>query len=234
MLDDLSQAPTEPIPQAEEVAENAPEQGSTQQQPQPEKPLTRDDVLALMREVIPQAVQPLIQSQVAKGENRINQRIAERFAALDREKGTLNLSDEQVTQARKAIIEDEQMKTFAPQPPQNAQGGEADTQSPEPMDAGQFIDSLKTRAFQLAGGPEVTPNDKEWAKIQAELDNPQGNPDLFVLAAVDASREKAQRLAAQKQKAPARVTGTGGESTPGDAPAKSSDDYWKKAHAKQN
>jgi hypothetical protein len=204
-----SQAVAEPITQADEVAETTPDQGSTQAQPQTEaKPLTAEDFRQIARE----EAMRVAQSQTAKSENRINQRIAERFAALDTNKGVLNLTDDQVKQAQKAIIEDEQMNAFAKPTPQ-AQSGQAQPPSTEPFDPGQFIETLKTNAFKLAGGTEVTPNDKEWAGMQAILDDPNGNPDLFVLASIDASRAKAQRLQAQQKKAPGRLAGAAGAAT---------------------
>lgn len=232
MQDNLSQAAEEPITPGEEVAETAPEQGSTHAQPQTEKPITRDEVLAILRETIPQAVMPMIQSQVAKGENRISQRINERLAAFEMNKGVLNLSPEAELQAKKAIIEEEQMNAYA-QPEPQAQSGQAGTGSGEAADPGMILQTIAQQA-QAIGGTEVTPNDKEWQNVQKVLDDPQGNPQLFFTAVLDASRAKAARLAQQKSKAPGRVTGAGGGSTAGDAPAKSSDDYWKKAHAKTN
>lgn len=233
MLDDLSQAADEPITPGEEVAETTSESGSTQEQQQTEKPITRDDVLALLRETLPQAVMPMIQSQVAKGENRVNQRINERLAAFEMNKGVLNLSPEAELQAKRAIIEEEQMNAYAQPNPQEAQRGQAGTESNEVADPGVALHNLAQQAYGI-GGVEVTPNDKEWAKIQAVLDDPQGNPQKFFAATLDASREKATRLNTNKTKAQGRVTSAGGAANAGDAPAKTSDDYWKKAHAKTN
>ncbi len=212
MSDVNSQATDEPITQQEEVAETTPAEGSTQEQPQKEaQPLTRDDILTMLREVIPQSVQPLIQSQVAKGENRINQRITERFAALDANKSVLKLSDDQVQTAKRDIINEEQMNAFASQQSPQA-GGQVQAPSKESVDPGQFVEQQINNTFDLVG-TKVTPQDVEWAMIQKELDDPNGSLAKTQLAAAFAAKAKGTRLAAQQKNATARVTSTGGGST---------------------
>lgn len=227
MSDLISQAPTEPIIQEEEVAETTPEQeaGAPEQQQKESKPLTAED----MRKIAIEEAKRISQSQVAKWENRMNQRITERFAALEDNKSVLKLSDEQVQQAQREIISEEQMNAYAPSKPEIT--GQTQAPSEEAMDPGQYISQQIGMAFQAAGGVEVTPSDKEWAMIEQQLNDPQGSLVKTQVAAIDASRAKAARLKAQQQKAPARVTGTGGEAA-GNAPAKSSEDYWKNAHKK--
>jgi len=209
MSDLISQAPTEPIIQEEEVAETTPEQetGAPEQPQKESKPLTAED----MRKIAIEEAKRISQSQVAKWENRMNQRITERFAALEENKSVLKLSDEQVQQAQREIISEEQMNAYVPSKPQI--NGQTQAPSEETMDPGQYVSQQIDMAFQAAGGVEVTPSDKEWAMIEAQLNDPQGSLVKTQVAAIDASRAKAARLKAQQQKAPARVTGTGGEGT---------------------
>ena len=206
MTDAFSQAPAQPIIGQAEVAETTPDEGSAQEQPQTERPLTAEDYRQIARE---EALR-VAQSQMAKGENRINQRIAERFAALETNTGVLKLTEAQVAQAKREIVAEEQVKDFEPSPQAS---GKSQVTPPENVDAGQFVSQQIDVAFDSAGGTKVTPQDKEWATIQAQLDNPKGSLFLTQLSAVEASRAKAARLAAQQQRAPARVISTGGEGT---------------------
>jgi hypothetical protein len=205
----------EPITPDEEVAESTSEQEDSEQ-PQQEKPLTLDDVRALIRgELIPE-INSTIQSRTAKSENRINQRIAERLAGLEANKGVLNLSEDQLKTAKATIIQEEQMNAFAPP---ESQASDLQRQAPSDVMQQQveFVYSQIDAIFQTVGTP-VNRNDKEWAKIEAALNDPQGSLAATQLAAADAAREKAARVAAQQKKAPGRVMSTGGErnSIPGD------------------
>lgn len=210
MTDQTSQAPEQPYTEQVEPAEETPaaEAGSPQPQAQKETPqetLTAEDYRKIARE----EAMRVAQSQMAKSENRINQRIAERFAALDQNKGLLKLSDEQVQQAQKDIIAEEQMKAFTPQPSQPGKGA-PQTETPETDDPAVIQSSMLARAFELAGGTEVTPQDAEWKKLDAAWNDPNGNADLYILTAIDASREKKARLEAQAKKAPARTVNAAG------------------------
>jgi hypothetical protein len=206
MSDVISQAPAEPITQQDEVAENATPEVSTQEQPQTEQPPT----LEAYRQIAREEATRVAQSQVAKSENRTNQRIAERFAALEANKGILKLTEDQVQTAKREIINEEQMAAFTPQESQASTPGQAP--SNDSADFGQFVYDQIDKTFELIGTP-VTTQDKEWAMIQKELDDPMGSIAKTQLAAIDASRAKATRLAEQKAKAPARVINTGSGST---------------------
>src|SRR5689334_22701689 len=96
-------AQPEPVtPAGAQVPEFAPETGSTPAaEPQTEqKPLTLEDYRKIAREEATR----IAQSQVAKGESRIQKQIQEKFDALEKTKTTLKLSDDQVKQAKQDIV----------------------------------------------------------------------------------------------------------------------------------
>lgn len=203
---DLIEEPITP----DEGSETASEEESTPIEPQTEKALTLDDVRGLLRE----EVFPVIQSQVAKGENRMNQRIAERFAALDANRGVLKLTDEQVQVAQQDIIRDEQMNAYKPREAQASNSQQAPSE--DAAQQVQFVYQQIDQTFATVG-TRVTPNDKEWATIEAALNDPKGSLAATQLAAADAARAKGLRVSSQQKKAAARVT-SGGEqnATPND------------------
>lgn len=182
--------------------------GETPVEPQTEKPLTLEDVRKLMRDEIT----PIIQSQVAKGENRIEKRIQERFAALEENKSTLKLTDDQVAEAKRAIISEEQMNAYSPA---QSPTGEAAAPAPE-LELEQmerFVANQIEATFQEVG-VRVTPDDvDEFKTINAAWNDPNGSLAKTLIAVTKAAEAKAARLALQKQNAAARVVSGGAEST---------------------
>ena len=220
------------ISQAAPEEEITPEAEGTEQEeapvPQTEKPLTAEDYRQIARE----EAMRIAQSQVAKGENRINQQIAERFAALEVNKSVLKLTDEQVQAAQDQIIREEQVNAYAPKEAQ-ANGPQA---SPNEIVNRQveFVYSQIGATFEEVG-TAVTPNDAEWKTIESALNDPKGSLARTLRATNQAAEAKAARVAAQQKKAPARVTSTGGEQGPdtGYDPNKPASFYLEKAEKEQ-
>lgn len=210
MLDDvISQAADEPITQAAEVQETTTDEVSPQSEPQKEKPLTAEEYRQIAREEATRVAQ----SQVAKSENRTNQRIQERFAALEANKSVLKLTDEQVQTAQDAIIKEETMKAYQPQP-SGQQASSPQGQAPTDdmiRQQVEFVYGQIQTVFDEAGA-EVTPNDPEYKQIEAAMSDPKGSLAKTLLAAGKAAETKAARVLAHKDTAKARVTG-GGSST---------------------
>lgn len=205
MSNEISQAePAEVITPEAEVQETATDEVSAQTEPQTEKPLTADDY----RRIAHEEATKVAQSQVAKGENRINQRIQEKFSALEESKGVLKLSEEQVQQARRDIVTDAYVEpdaqTPAGAPPANG----------NPI---QVLNSYLGAVFEEVG-VAVTANDPEFKKLQDAIDEawtidgPQGLVKVQ-RAAIKAAESKLARLEAQRKNAAARVAGGGEGST---------------------
>lgn len=211
MTDDvISQAPTEVITPEVEVQEATPStEGSTPAEPQPEKTVpTLEDYRQIARE----EAMRVAQSQVAKSENRTNQRIAERFAALEQNKGVLKLTDEQVTAAQQQIINEETMNQFKPKAEGQA-SPQADVNADDVIQQNvDFVYAQIGETFAEAG-VEVNQNDPEFKGIDAALRDPKGSLAKTLRAANKAAEEKAARLKAHKEGAAARISGGGGSAT---------------------
>jgi hypothetical protein len=167
----------------------------------------------------------IAQSQVAKGENRINERIQAQFAALNLNKQALGLTEEQVTQAKQRIVTDAFTVEEAPT---------SATPAPDVDQAIQYLNAEIGNVFAQVG-TNVTPADPEFQKLQATVDaawnDPQGLTKIL-LAAQNAASTKAQRVAALQETAAARVVGGGGQSiTPGNS-ADSAHNLWENAYKK--
>lgn len=211
MLDDvISQAADEPITPTAEVQETTTDEVSPQTEPQKEKPLTAEEYRQIAREEATRVAQ----SQVAKSENRTNQRIQERFAALEANKSVLKLTDEQVQTAQDAIIKEETMKAYQPQPSgQQASGPQAQAPSDDMIrQQVEFVYGQIQAAFETAG-TEVTRNDPEYKEIEAAMSDPKGSLAKTLLAAGKAAESKLARVSAHKETAKARVPGGGGNSS---------------------
>lgn len=206
MPDDISQAkPEEAITPEAEVQETDTEEVITPEEPQKEKPLTREEYRAIAREEATRAAQ----SHVAKGENRINQRIKEELAALEKSRGVLKLTDDQVEKARNDIV----VKAYAEPDEPQASGLQGQPPTDEIIrQQAEFVYGQINATFKDVG-TEVTPNDAEFKMIEAALNDPQGSIAKTIRATVKAAEAKAARLEAQRKNAAARVVGGGGNSS---------------------
>lgn len=208
MPTDNSQAtPPELVtPTGVEVPETAAQEASTQPEPQTETPLTPE----LVRQMAREEATRIAQSQVAKGENRIQKLIQEKFTALDKTKETLGLSPEQVTQAKQKIVteaysstEEETQETTPPTSPANVE------------QAIQYMNAQITNVFDEVG-TSVTKADPEFKDLQKVVDeswNDQKGLAKILLATQRAATAKAARLQRNSQGAAARVVGGSGERT---------------------
>lgn len=192
----------------------APAEGSTQPDPQTDKPLTLEMVRHLAREEATR----IAQSQVAKGENRIQKVIKERFDALDKTKSALGLSDDQVAQARQKIT----MDAYAS--PEETQAPTSPTPSDQPADpnvdqAIQYMNTMISAAFEEAG-TTVSKADPEFAELQKVVDDSWSDPKglaKIITAASRAASKKQARLQTQQQTAAGRVTAAGPTPSSGQA-----------------
>lgn len=202
---------------------------SSQPEPQTETPLTPEQVAAIEK-IADQRAFRIAQSQVAKGENRIQKLIQDKFAALDQTKGALGLSDEQVAQARQKIVAD--VYSATEEPP---------TSTPPPTEPSvdeliQFMNAQIKSVFDDIG-TAVTKADPEFADLQKAVDASWNDPNgmtKIIRAADKAATAKAARLQKQNQNAAARVVGGGGPQSSGQAPqVKSAHDAWGQAYKKE-
>lgn len=202
-VQDSSQASQvdQPIDETVEVPEQTTNEVSANEEQQPEPTFTLDQVRKLIRE----EVNPLIQSQVAKSENRTEKIIQKRLAALEENRAVLNLSDADYAAAQDKIIRDEQMKALKPESP--SQGNET-RQPANDEDFGRFVTD-QIHEVVAAAGVEIAPADPEYKIIQNALSNPNGSIAATIIAAHEAATAKANRVKALKGNAAAR-TGVGG------------------------
>ena len=206
MSNETSQAATSPASEEAKPAEQAAQKASVQEQAQKEATPNLEEYRKIAREEATR----IAQSQVAKGENRINQRIQEQFKALDMNQKVLGLSDKQVAEARKEIvanayIEDEpEQKANPPAQPESKT-------HPAVQRAYAFMEKKKTI---------VEESDPEFEKhIKSILTSgPNIDEDELLLATAEAVKEKNARLASDKEKAPVRAaqSGTGTAVDPND------------------
>ena len=207
MPDEISHAaPTEEIAPEAEVQETTTEEVSPPAEPPKEKPLTTDDYRQIARE----EAMRIAQSQMAKGENRINQRIQERFEALEANKGVLKLTEEQVTTAQQQIINEEQMNAFKTKA--NGQQASSPETAPSEDQFRQNVSAVYTEINAVIAdvGVELSESDPEFKILDKALSDPNGSYAKTILAASKAAETKAARTKAQKENANARVTGGGG------------------------
>jgi hypothetical protein len=207
--DNSQAAPIESVtPSSAQVQEPiTPTPVETPAEPQKETPLTLEDYRKIARE----EATKIAQSQVAKGENRIQKLIQDKFAALNQTKDTLGLTDDQVKQAQQKIVTEayaspeETPKTNQPETPE----------TPDTDQAIQYMNAQITSVFRKAG-QTVTKADPEFEDLQKAVDASWNNEDGLVeilLAANEAATKKAARLQASSRNASARVAGGGGSGT---------------------
>jgi hypothetical protein len=229
MPEPTSQAtPQEPvIPASVEVPEFTPETGSTPQTEPPteQKPLTLDDYRRIAREEATR----IAQSQVAKGESRIQKQIQERFAALEQTKSALSLSDQQVAEAKQKIVA-EAYSPPAEEPPTNPPQSQAQAD----IDPVQYMNAQIGKTFAKAG-QSVTRSDPEFQALQDTINKAWTDPDgltTIILAAHEAATAKAARLQRTTQTAAGRIIG-GGQPSSGQAPATGNPiDLWTEGYRK--
>jgi len=211
-VQDSSQAASDAQPGIEEVdvPEQTTDEVSAETEPQTEQTFTRVDMERLLAEAENRFTR-MIQSQVAKSENRTDARIQERLAALDINRAALNLNDEAAYEAAQdAIIRDEQKKAF--KQPQRPVGNESQQTAFDLGDAERFVSNQIEQVFKEAG-IQVSSTDPEFKLIEQAWNDPKGSLAKTLIATNQAATAKAERLSALKGTAKARVSGSGGSTS---------------------
>jgi hypothetical protein len=201
MSDEISEA-AEPEEVTEEEA-NVPEQAAespAETEPQQEKAPSLEEYRQIAREEAIRAAQ----SQVAKGENRIQRFIQEKFQALEASKGVLNLSDEQVKQAKKDIV----AQAYESAPEAEAETAAAPTPDAMIQQQAEFVYSQIDAVFN-EHGVTITPNDPNFKELEKALNDPQGSFAKTLVVANKIAAAAAARTAQKKESAAGRVTGGG-------------------------
>jgi len=222
-------APQEPVtPESAQVPEFTPEAtGSTPAEPQTEqKPLTLEDYRRIARE----EATKISQSQVAKGESRIRKEIQAKFDALEQTRSTLQLSDDQVAQAKQKIVA-EAYSSKDEEPPTEQQQTDVETETDDPI---HYMNTQLKIVFDNAG-QLITRTDPEFGELQQTINQAWTDPNgltTILLAANRLANAKATRLRAREHTAAGRVVG-GGQPSSGQAPpASSAHDAWENAYKK--
>jgi hypothetical protein len=224
MTDNLSgqeaQGQASPQPQ---TASATPQEPQSQEQ----KPIDEATVRAIATEVATRTAQSLVD----KAEYRISQKAQQQIQALEINKSTLGLSDQQVQDAKLKIIANDVT------PSQEAQAGAQPVSQGQPMADPVSEASFITELFKATeAGMEVTPNDPEFSDFNKVYTENFNDPSPAAMARVTRAVEKAaaakkQRIENQQAQAEARTLGGGGGLATGsnDAPAS---DLWRQAYRK--
>jgi len=215
----LPSANPETQPATQATPQAAPSVTPQEQAPQENKPLTEADYRRIAHEEAVRAAQSLVD----KAEYRISRKAQEQIRALDLNKNTLGLTDDQVQQAKMKILTED--VTPLPQTPQASESlPEAEPQQPpQLMDHLQNI--FKTEGITIEDG------DPEVAKIIEAWNDPNGSMPKFYQATYGAIAAKRQRL--QRIETTARVSTPGGAGgSVADQTAASAHEYWGVAYKK--
>lgn len=212
--------------QGEESADT-PDEGGREEEQQTEKPLTRADVQRIADEISARNATRIAQSLVAKGENRITAKIQDQIRALNMNKDVLGLTPQQIEQARQKIV----MDAYAEEPTGQEQASRSQSQVQQQPEAGIPVNVISAVKMMQDAGMIVEEGDPEFEQYIAPILNRNPNPGMeIVRATAKAMDAKENRLNAKKSKSPARAPQGGGNSEGGNAPAKSSSDYWNGAY----
>jgi hypothetical protein len=179
---------------------------------------------AAVRKIAEEIATRTAQSLVDKAEYRISKKAQDQIRALELNKQTLGLDDNQVMEAKQKIV----MNDLTAPP---AAEGPASPQQPASGDQPE-IDPVFAETLSYFNEQNVTveEGDPEFKGIKTVLDNPKASTFAYIAAVLKAVEAKKARVASQTESAPARVLG-GGE-TPGQATAASSHELWDKAYSK--
>lgn len=218
--------------QAQGQASPEPQTASaTPQEPQSQeqKPLDEARVIELATQIASRTAQSLVD----KAEYRISQKAQAQIQALDLNKSTLGLSDQQVQDAKQKIVMDDLTATQQEQPASQSPEFEGQPQADSVTEA-QYIQGL----FKgTESGTEVTPNDPEWTEWQKVYQDNFNDPSMqaasrVILATNKAAAAKAQRLKTNTDTAAARVMQGGSTSGAGDESGLDGHELFQRAHRK--
>jgi len=203
---------TDPAPQTVPTAGTA-----TQQEPLPSNtpPITEQPAET--------AQEPKPQYVTAEDLEKREAELLRRFKQSNRDRNTR--IDEQLTTIRDLLIKPGVTLTPAQEAALREDLGNRldaeDTQeqpgNAQPPNGDQLVAQFVNDVFAETG-TQVTVNDPEWKDLQKVIDaswnDPKGGVKVTT-AAIKAATQKAERLKADQENAPARVVGGGGESSPG-------------------
>lgn len=196
---------------------------STPEQPTQEtiKPMTLEQYREIAREEATRAAQSLVD----KAEHRISRRAQEQINALELTKGTLGLSDEDVTKARQQIVlNDLSTKPAEPSSPATQTQTSAQTET-DPVIA-ETLEVFKQE------GITIETSDPEYKPLDAILRDPNGNIHKYRRELFRQIEAKRVRVATNAQQAAARVI-SGGQNQTGEAkPNASAHEMWEGAYKK--
>jgi len=190
-IPDADELETDPST-ADTSADTSQEEGQ-EPEPQKETPLTLDQIRGIAREEATR----IAQSQVAKGENRIQGYIQQQIAALQQTKTLLGLSDQQVAAAQDKIIRDAYTQQIDGAGQPTAQQYQ---QQPEMHPA---IEAAL--AMMEAQGTIVEEGDPEFESIRPLL--AAGDYRNLIATTKNAMAQKTLRLQSRKGKATVRAPG---------------------------
>lgn len=190
------------IPEADELetdpstadasADTSQEEGQ-EPEPQKETPLTLDQIRVIAREEATR----IAQSQVAKGENRIQGYIQQQIAALQQTKTLLGLSDQQVQAAQDKIIRDAYTQQI---------DGAGQPQAQQYQQQPEMHPAIEAAlAMMEAQGTIVEEGDPEFESIRPLLQ--AGDYRNLIATTKNAMALKTQRLQSRKGKATVRAPG---------------------------
>lgn len=216
--------------QAQAPASAQPQTASaTEPQSQEQKPLDEARVIELATQIASRTAQSLVD----KAEYRISQKAQAQIQALELNRSTLGLSDQQVQDAKQKIVMDD--LTATQQGTQASQPAELEGQpTADSVTEAQYIQGL----FKgTESGTEVTPNDPEWAEWQKVYQDNFNDPSMqaasrVILATNKAAAAKAQRLKTNTDTAAARVMQGGPTSGAGDESGLDGHELFQRAHRK--
>lgn len=215
MTDPVSaQTPAEPI-NSQADASN--------QEPAAQEPIKALDE-ARVRSIAEEIATRTAQSLVDKSAARLSRQAQDQIAALQINKETLGLNDEQVTAAKQRIVMHDLTTPAA-----------AGTQISNPPPSNEApLHPIIAETFDIfkEEGIAIQESDPEYKIIADALQDPQGSPSKYRKVLYKQIEAKRQRQASINETATVRSPGGGGNTTPGSAPAASAHDLWENAYKK--
>jgi hypothetical protein len=171
------------------------------------KPLTIADV----ERIADERAARIAQSMVDKAENRISKKAQEQIRALDLNKATLGLTDEQVNTAKQQIVYNDLTTLSAGAASPAAPTPPTDASDPDPV-------IQETLDIFAAEGVTIDTADPEYKVLDVILRDPKANIHIYRKELYKQIEAKRARVELNRTQAAARVVGGGSQATsdPGD------------------
>ena len=197
MADPVSEQIPGVVPAALPTEQPSPQDASPQEQPAEQ---TQEQPNFVTREELAQHEADLMRRMKQSTSDMVQARVNERFAALEVNRKTLGLSDEQFEAAKQKIVVEE----FSAKP----EAAPASAAQPDAQAQVHPVLAATMEAFQKAG-VEIVDGDPEMPIILKAWNDPNGNMIDYGAAVQNAIEAKKARLASQKDKAAVRAGGAG-------------------------